>query len=156
MSFDDTDLLALLPRLRANARNFVNRQGVDDLVQDTIVRMMDARDRFVAGTNLQAWAYVVMRSVYLNQLRKRRCHNNAIFPVDDTIRIAPEAAIDLRKIVAGFDNLGAGQADAIRMTALEGFDYAETAAATGVSVGTIKSRVSRGREVLQRKFGGNL
>lgn len=151
--FTDAELTAILPNLRLNARNYVPAQGVEDLVQDTVVRMMEARGLFHAGTNLQAWAYVIMRNLFRNAYRKRNWRNAAIFPVDDTVTIRPDMAIDLRRVMDGIATLTPGQAEALRLVSIDGLEFHEAATVSGVPIGTTKSRWHRGREVLQKRFG---
>ncbi|MFX9688534.1 sigma factor, partial [Acinetobacter baumannii] len=66
-------LAEVIPHLRAFGRSLSgNRDLADDLVQDTLMRAWAARDRFHAGTNMRAWTFIILRNLYLSQMRRQR------------------------------------------------------------------------------------
>jgi RNA polymerase sigma factor (sigma-70 family) len=67
------ELLRVIPHLRAFARGLCGRLDVaDDLVQETLVKVWTARDRFTLGSNMRAWSFTILRNTYLNELRRNR------------------------------------------------------------------------------------
>jgi RNA polymerase sigma-70 factor (ECF subfamily) len=83
----DADLLACVPHLRAFAWFLArNRDRADDLVQDTIVRALNAAQRFRAGSNLKAWMFTILRNLHYNEVRKNRVH---IQSLDDPLAYEP-------------------------------------------------------------------
>ena len=68
-----TQLAAVIPQLRAFGRSLSgNRDTGDDLVQETLLKAWAARDRYEAGTNLRAWTFIILRNLFLSQMRRNR------------------------------------------------------------------------------------
>ena len=68
-----TQLALVIPQLRAFGRSLSgNRDTADDLVQETLLKAWTARDRFGAGTNMRAWTFIILRNLYLSQMRRTR------------------------------------------------------------------------------------
>ena len=139
-----------------------NRADAEDLVQDTFVKALRFEDRFAAGTNLKAWLYTIL----LNTWRNRR-RDSARVPVDiDSPRVDEAAnAVDgpsamdtpeqilLRATVredlqVALDGLPEVFREAVWLRDVEEFTYAEIAQMLGVPIGTVMSRISRGRRLL--------
>lgn len=155
---DDIDsfheqLKAILPRLRIYALSLTrDRSAADDLVQDTVVKALQGRHSFQQGTNLPAWLFRIQRNEFISGLRKQR----PTVPVDADIAAQlshppqQESGLVMREFVAAFGKLAPTQREALLLAVLEGLPYDVIAQNTGVSVGTVKSRVSRGRDTLER------
>jgi len=146
-------LKALLPRLRIYAVSLTrDRNDADDLVQDTVVKALNGRLSFQPGTNLAAWLFRIQRNEFISGLRKKR----PTVPVDTEIsrRLShpplQESGLVMREFVSAFGKLATTQREALLLSVLEGLPYEAIARHTGVSVGTVKSRVSRGRDTLER------
>ncbi len=146
-------LKAILPRLRVYALSLTrDRNDADDLVQDTVVKALNGRHGFQPGTNLAAWLFRIQRNEFISGLRKRR----PTVPVDTEIseRLSrpplQESGLVMREFVSAFGKLAPTQREALLLAVLEGLPYEAIAQHTGVSVGTVKSRVSRGRDTLER------
>jgi RNA polymerase sigma-70 factor, ECF subfamily len=146
-------LKALLPRLRIYALSLTrDRNDADDLVQDTVVKALNGRLSFQPGTNLAAWLFRIQRNEFISGLRKKR----PTVPVDTEIsgRLShpplQESGLVMREFVSAFGKLATTQREALLLSVLEGLPYEAIARHTGVSVGTVKSRVSRGRDTLER------
>ena len=139
-----------------------NRADAEDLVQDTFVKALRFEDRFAAGTNLKAWLYTIL----LNTWRNRR-RDSARVPVEiDSPRVDEAAnagdgpsAMDtpeqilLRATVredlqVALDGLPEVFREAVWLRDVEEFTYAEIAQMLGVPIGTVMSRISRGRRLL--------
>src|SRR4051812_455849 len=150
-------MLAALPSLRAFAISLTyNLDAADDLVQDPILRAWANIDRFEAGTNLNAWLFTILRNGFYGQHRKARRH------VEDPdgffagrLRTAPEQTTkcDFQDMLRAFRKLRVEHREALLLIVAEGLSYEDAARVCGVPVGTIKSRVSRGRVRLTELLG---
>ncbi len=146
-------LAAIIPHLRAFARSLSgNRDTADDLVQETLLKAWAARQRFIAGTNMRAWTFIILRNHYLSQLRRNRFRGEWDDLVADSILAAPagqDKQIELTDVSRALQQLPAAQREALILVGAGGFSYEEAAEICGVAVGTIKSRVARGRVALE-------
>lgn len=142
-------LLLEIPRLRAVAISFCrSRHLADDLVQDTLLKAWSHADSFVADANFRGWLYTILRNTHRSIARRRGRE------VQDTdgihangLAVGPEqhAALDLADLMFAMSRLPSDQREALLLVGAAGSTYAEAAESTGVAVGTIKSRVNRGR-----------
>lgn len=159
--------LALLPDLRRSARR-LSRSGedADDLVQDTLLRVWArlamARERpkdQAPITDLRAYAFATLRNC-------ARTRGAGVLPAASEPLDAPEAAealpddranteehLAVTEAMAALDALPEDQRALLRLRVLDGLSYAEIAARTGLPMGTITSRLSRGRRALRRSLG---
>lgn len=70
-----TELAAAIPHLRAYGRSLAGDiDRADDLVQDTMLKAWASRERFAAGTSMKAWTFVILRNVFLSQMRRQKFH----------------------------------------------------------------------------------
>ena len=153
-SVGEAELIACVPHLRAFAWFLSrNRDRIDDLVQDTIVRALSAADRFQAGTNLKAWMFTILRNLHYNELRKNRVH---IQSLDDPLAYEPAvlpnqmASLEFGDFRRAFWLLADDRREALILVGVSGLSYEEAAKVCKCPKGTIKSRVSRARrELLQ-------
>jgi len=157
-SLDDAafkrELAAVIPHLRAFGRSLSgSRDLADDLVQETLLKAWAARARFQAGTNMRAWTFIILRNHFLSQMRRSRFRGEWDEMAAD--RLLAESAgqdkqIELADLQRGLMQLPASQREALILVGAGGFAYEEAAEICGVAVGTIKSRVARGRVALER------
>ncbi len=142
-----------IPHLRAFGRSLCgNRDTADDLVQETMLKAWAARGRFEAGTNFKAWTFTILRNLYFSQIRRCRFVGEWDELVADRLLAAPasqDKAIELRDLVRALQQLPAPQREALILVGAGGLSYEETAEISGVAVGTVKSRVARGRAALE-------
>src|SRR5271170_4997485 len=143
-----------IPRLRryafALARN-VSR--ADDLVQDTLVRAIAKQHYWQCGTNLRAWLFTIMHNQNVNFVR-RGVREGIAVAVDDagpvlTAPSEPTAELSLRDLDRALARISDEQREIILLVGLEGNSYEEAAAILNIPVGTVRSRLSRGRESLR-------
>jgi len=146
-------LKAVLPRLRIYALSLTrDRDRADDLVHDTVVKALAGRHSFQPGTNLAAWLMRIQRNEFISGVRKQR----PTVPVDTEIAESlttpayQESGLVMREFVSAFSELAPTQREALLLAVLEGLPYEVIAEHTGVSVGTVKSRISRGRDRLEQ------
>ena len=146
-------LKIILPRLRIYALSLTrDRDSADDLVHDTVIKALTGRNSFQPGTNLAAWLFRIQRNEFISGLRRRR----PTVPVDTAIAESlshpphQDSGLVMREFLSAFGKLAAAQREALLLAVLEGLPYETIAEHTGVSVGTVKSRISRARDTLER------
>nr|WP_325252885.1 RNA polymerase sigma factor [Amylibacter sp.] len=146
------ELVDHLPALRAFALSLTrNSATADDMVQDAVVKAWTNIDKFEAGTKMRAWLFTILRNTYYSSLRKS---NREVADVDgvftETLSVKPDhdGRMQLGDFKKAFETLPDEQREALVLVGASGFTYEETAAMTGVAIGTVKSRVNRGRERL--------
>lgn len=154
-------LAQVIPHLRAFGRSLSgNRDLADDLVQETLMKAWAARQRFQAGTNMRAWTFIILRNLYLSQMRRARFKGEWDDLVADRVLAAPASQdrhIELGDMQRALLQLPQPQREALILVGAGGFAYEEAAEICGVAVGTIKSRVARGRVALEALLeGGDL
>ncbi len=152
-------LAMVIPQLRAFGRSLSgNSDFGDDLVQETLLKAWAARDRYEAGTNMRAWTFIILRNLFLSQMRRNRFHGEWDDLVADKILSAPAAQdkhVELGDLQRALQYLPQAQREALILVGAGGFAYEEAAEICGVAVGTIKSRVARGRVALETVMSGN-
>jgi RNA polymerase sigma-70 factor, ECF subfamily len=152
-----TQLLALVPNLRAFAMSLLgNRDRADDLTQETILKAWSHMDRFEEGTNLQAWLFTIMRNTFISQCRRdvREVPDpDGLKAQAQTCPPEQEGYVDLQDLHRALTEVPPEQREALILVAGAGFSYEEAAAIVGCPVGTVKSRVNRGRLKLAELLG---
>jgi len=148
-----TQLAQVIPHLRAFGRSLSgSRDLADDLVQETLLKAWAARQRFQAGTNMRAWTFIILRNLYLSQMRRARFKGEWDDLVADRLLAAPASQdrhVELTDMQRALLFLPQPQREALILVGAGGFAYEEAAEICGVAVGTIKSRVARGRVALE-------
>jgi len=155
------ELALVIPHLRAFGRSLSgSRDLADDLVQETLLKAWAARERFQAGTNLRAWTFIILRNLFLSQMRRARFKGEWDDFTADRLLAAPasqDRQVDLSDLQRALLQLPQAQREALILVGAGGFAYEEAAVICDCAVGTIKSRVARGRAALISIFAdGNL
>lgn len=147
-----------------------NHQDAEDLVQETFLKAYRSYDRFAEGTNLRAWLYRILTNTYFNQYRQRQTRPEVLsLDVADDFylfhKLLPEEASDPSLISAEAKVVESMMAEDVRraidqlpeqfrvpilLADLEGFSYKEIASMLEIPMGTVMSRLSRGRKGLQK------
>ena len=126
----------------------------DDLVQDTLLRALAKQHLWQEGTNLRAWLFTLMHNQHVNDVRRsNRDGGNVDVDEMSSVLVAntdPSASRNCANWSAALALLPLEQREAILLVGLEGMRYDEAAAVAGVPIGTVRSRLSRGREALRR------
>jgi len=152
------ELARVIPHLRAFGRSLSgNRDLADDLVQETLLKAWAARRRFQAGTNMRAWTFIILRNLFLSQMRRARFKGEWDDLTANKILAAPasqERHVDLADLQRALMHLPQPQREALILVGAGGFAYEEAAEICGCAVGTIKSRVARGRVALEQLMTG--
>jgi RNA polymerase sigma factor (sigma-70 family) len=152
-------LAAVIPHLRAFGRSLSgNRDLADDLVQETLLKAWAARKRFQAGTNMRAWTFIILRNLFLSQMRRARFKGEWDEVTAARILSAPASQdrhVELGDMQRALLHLPQPQREALILVGAGGFAYEEAAQICGCAVGTIKSRVARGRVALENLMAGS-
>lgn len=148
------ELEALIPQLRAFARSLCGqRDFADDLAQEALLKAWAARDRFEAGTNLRAWVFIILRNVFLSQMRRNRFRGDWNEETAERTLSAParqEQQMQMSDLQRSLMRLPPAQREALILIGAGGLAYEEVAEICGCAVGTVKSRVARARVALER------
>ncbi|HUX23586.1 MAG TPA: sigma-70 family RNA polymerase sigma factor [Burkholderiales bacterium] len=152
---DSTEIAAHIPRLRRYARALAgDSDRADDLVQDTLERALAKFHLWRRGSDMRAWMFAIMHNVFINQLKQRR--ELALDEAADArLEGAPRSdSLELRDLDAALKRLPAEQREVLLLVGLEQLSYSEAGQALNVPVGTVMSRLSRGRERLRVLMSG--
>jgi RNA polymerase sigma-70 factor, ECF subfamily len=151
-------LVAMIPSLRAFARALcTNREMADDMAQDAMVRAWAARKSYTPDTNFRAWMFKILRNNYYTAFKKNARFSSWDPEAAERLLVArptQEMAIHLNDVAAALAKLPTEQREVLMMVAAGGLSYEEAADAIGCAVGTVKSRVARGRAALARLIEG--
>ena len=146
---------AEIPRLRRYARALAQGEGfrADDLVQETLLRAVSKQHLWQPGSNLRAWLFTVMHNQYVNEVR-RSVREGATVDVDKHCDrfpsiSDPSASLLLRDLERALAKLPIERRQAILLVGLEGMSYEEAAQVLDIPIGTLRSRMSRGRAQLR-------
>ena len=142
-----------IPGLRRYARLLTrDPHRADDLVQDTLLRACAKWTLWRPNSDLRAWLFTIMHNVFINQVRSAPPESVQLDTIVDGGHMEDAAVgIDLERALA---RLPDDQREVLLMVTVEDFSYAEVASATGVPVGTVMSRLSRGRRRLREAMEG--
>jgi RNA polymerase sigma-70 factor (ECF subfamily) len=148
---DSRAILAELPRLRRYARALVgDRAAADDLVQDTLERAWMRIAQWQPGSNLRGWLIAIMHNLCMDQARRPAL---AAMPLDDhdlAMRATQTDHIEFNEVGAALGELPEDQRAVLLLIALEDMTYADVAATLGIPIGTVMSRLARGRDRLRQ------
>ena len=146
---------AEIPRLRRYARALTrDTTAADDLVQDSIERGLAKRQLWRPEKNLRAWLFTIMHNQYVNHVR-RSVREGGVVSISDSeplmTREAPQGKHpELRDLDRALAQLSDEQRSVILLVGLEGMSYQAVAEVVGIPIGTVRSRLSRGRAVLRQ------
>jgi RNA polymerase sigma-70 factor, ECF subfamily len=148
-------LEAEIPRLRRYARALTRDVSrADDLVQSCLTRAVAKQHLWQPGTDLRAWLFTILHNQHVNDVRRsvREGVNVAVEEMAPVLTIQSNAidVLQLRDLEAAIAKLPQEQRQVILLVGLEGMRYEEVALILGVPVGTVRSRLSRGRDQLRR------
>jgi RNA polymerase sigma-70 factor (ECF subfamily) len=146
-----------------------NAQDAEDLVQETYLRAYRSFDRFTPGTNLKAWLFRILKNAFINEYRKRRAApreedfagiEESFESRVDTDRATPIPNPEEEALARSLDEGVQGALDAlppdyriaIVLADLEGFSYKEIAEILEIPIGTVMSRLYRGRKLLEQQL----
>ena len=151
-------LIALIPGMRAFARSLSGHwQLGDDLAQEALLKAWASRGQFVVGSNLRAWTYRIVRNQFYSS-RRRDWREQPLDPdvAAETLRAIsdPSRTVELDDVRRALSLLSAESREAVILVCAGGLSNEEAARICGAPCGTIRSRVSRGRQHLQAILAG--
>ncbi len=153
-----TGLTAFLPRLRRFAAGLArNPADADDLCQAALERALVSRQQWQEGTRLDSWMYRIMRNIWIDTARARTRRDKTFAEEEAGLTVGvmgnQEARVELTMVDRALQTLPDEQREAVLLVLVEGYKYAEAAAIIGCPIGTLTSRLLRGREALMIKLG---
>ena len=160
--FDDRsvrgEISGFIPQLMRYARVLTRDvAAADDLVQDCLARALEKIHLWEPGTDLRAWLFTILYRGYISHMRRdarQRDHLESQASGSSFVNSPNQTArLELRDLERGLAKLPEEQRSVILLVGLEGMDYAEAAAFVNAPVGTVRSRIARGRESLRKETG---
>jgi RNA polymerase sigma-70 factor, ECF subfamily len=142
---------AEIPCLQRYAHKLMrNHAAAEELVQECVVRGLSKQHLWREDTNLRAWLCTILHNQYVNEIRRvvREGTIVELCDADEELALPPaqDKVLELRDVRRALATLTDGQRDAVILIGLDGWSYERVAKAAGVPVGTIRSRLSRGRD----------
>ena len=151
---DYDQVVAYIPNLRRYARALVgDREGADDLVQDTLERAVRKFHLWRPG-DLRAWLFSIMHNVFVNQLKARKMPMDVEIDENFAAPVSSVTRTDVMDLDRALTQLSPEQREVVLLVALEDMSYADVSRALGIPMGTVMSRLSRGRGRLRRAMEG--
>lgn len=151
-----TRIEACIPALRRYAAALLrNRHDADDLVHDCLVRALDKLHTRRDDADVRAWLFAILHNLFISQLRRAKARP-AGESLDETheaalsMRPDQENALQWRDLIRGLNALPVEQRSVILLISIEDLSYADAATVLGVPIGTVMSRLARGRERLRQ------
>ena len=149
---DSAAILAELPRLRRYARAMVgDRAAADDLVQDTLERAWSRFAQWRPDSDLRAWLFGIMHNLRVDQLRRPGLKTLPMYEEEFEVptRATQTDRLEVSDLESALARLPEEQRAVVLLVALEEMSYDEAASTLGIPIGTVMSRLSRGRERLR-------
>ena len=145
---------ALLPRLRRFARTIARHAAdADDLVQITVERALVRLDQWQPDTRLESWMFTIMKNAWIDEVRARKRRGRVLAPEEAGANVgdgSADAQVTRISVDAAMARLPEEQRIAVALVLVEGLSYKEAAAVAEIPMGTLTSRLARGREALTR------
>ncbi|MGD9598591.1 MAG: sigma-70 family RNA polymerase sigma factor [Steroidobacteraceae bacterium] len=152
------EIVELLPRLRRFARTLArNPHDADDLVQQAVERALAHADQWRSGTPVAHWIFGIMRNAFVDEGRARSRRRRWFVRDVDVSEVRDPAGggeAELLSIEAAMAQLPDEQRLAVGLVLVEGLSYKEAAAVMDVPIGTLTSRLARGRDTLMQLLDG--
>jgi RNA polymerase sigma-70 factor (ECF subfamily) len=146
-------IVALLPRLRRFARNLArNPHDADDVVQIAVERALLKLDQWRSDARLDSWMFKIVRNAWIDELRSRGRRDKVFLAAEAGENIGDatlERETELMSVQSAMARLPEEQRTAVSLVLVEGLAYKEAAEVLDIPMGTLTSRLARGREALQ-------
>lgn len=155
----ERELLTLVPRLRRFARSLTrDAADADDLTQVALERALKARSQWQPGTRMDSWMLRIMRNCWIDEVRSRTRRSQTFAPEEQGAGVPSataddfERAAEMQAIDQAMNELPPEQREVIALVLVEGLSYREAADVLDLPMGTVTSRLNRGRQALARKL----
>ena len=146
-------IVALLPRLRRFARNLArNPHDADDVVQIALERALLKLDQWRRDARLDSWLFKIVRNAWIDEVRSRGRRDRMFLPAEVGENVGDatlDREADLMSVQSAMAKLPEDQRTAVSLVLVEGLSYKEAADVLDIPIGTLTSRLARGREALQ-------
>ena len=138
-----------------------NRDDAYDLLQDTVLKALDNKDKYMDNTNFKGWVFTIMRNIFINNYRRAARAQTVVDTTDDLYHLnlpqdsgiaSPEHSYAVTEISEAINGFSDDYRIPFSMH-LAGYRYAEIAKHMNLPVGTIKSRIYYARQRLRRQLG---
>lgn len=144
-----------IPRLRRYARALTSDASkADDLVQEALLRALSRQHLWQPGTDMRAWMFTILHNIHINNQRRRQSRAGYQEPLDEcpepVVPSSQEQTLELRDLSRALRHIPEPQREVVLLVGLEGLDYKTVASVLDVPLGTVMSRLHRGREALRR------
>ena len=146
------EIVEHIPHLRRYALALLrDRDAADDLVQDCLERALSRWRLFRGGGSPRAWLFTIMHNLHVNAVKRRAVGAAAVDGTGNGVNVAPtqDQRLEVLSVARALERLPPEQREIVLMIGLKQLSYAEAAAAVGVPIGTVMSRLHRGRERLR-------
>lgn len=157
----ETELVTLLPRLRRFAHGLCKDAAeADDLTQMCVERALRSRNQWQAGTRLDSWAYRILRNLWIDTARSRSRKQKFEAPPEEAEFVGQdpreqiETSLELQRAMMAMQRLPDEQREIVALILIEGFGYREVSEMLDLPIGTVSSRLVRGRTALMEMLGG--
>ena len=151
------EIVTLLPRLRRFARNLTrNPHDADDVVQIAVERALGRLDQWRSDARLDSWMFKIVRNAWIDELRSRGRRDKIFLPAEAGENVGADSMareVELLSVQSAMARLPDEQREAVSLVLVEGLPYREAAEVLDVPIGTLTSRLARGREALQAMLG---
>ncbi len=155
----ERELLTLVPRLRRFARSLArDAADADDLTQVALERALKARGQLQPGTRMDSWMLRIMMNCWIDEVRSRTRRSQTFAPEEEGVGVPSstagdfERAAEMQAIDQAMNELPPEQREVIALVLVEGLSYREAADVLDLPMGTVTSRLNRGRQALARKL----
>lgn len=149
-------IVALLPRMRRFGRAITRHASdADDLVQISIERALLRYQQWRPESPFHSWVFGIMRNAWIDEVRTRSRHGEVLAPEEAGVEVADhasEAQLRMLSVQRAMATLPDEQRLAVALVLIEGLSYKEAAEALDIPIGTLTSRLARGREALQKQL----
>jgi RNA polymerase sigma-70 factor (ECF subfamily) len=144
-----------IPRLRRYARALTGDPSkADDLVQEALLRGLSRQHLWQPGTDMRAWMFTILHNIHINNQRRRQTRAGQQEPLEDypepSQPSSQEKSLEVRDLARALEYIPDPQRQVVLLVGLEGMDYKTVAAVLDIPLGTVMSRLHRGREALRR------
>jgi RNA polymerase sigma-70 factor, ECF subfamily len=149
-------IVELLPRFRRFARTLTrNPDDADDLVQIAIERALLRYEQWRPETRLESWMFGIIRNAWIDEIRSRQRRNDLFAPEESGEHVGDRSAagqLEGLAVQAALARLNPEQREVVGLVLVEGLSYKEAAEILEIPIGTLTSRLARGRDVLQAEL----